>query len=163
MERLATAVLVFVGLGITGCSQLKDNVRPDALVDQTSEGVVLGPEVFPFCGGWVEVFAQVRPLEPTRVVVKASPPAGTDWTVRNAHVVVEAGGGSSGPLRFEGVQEVHIHGGEGRVTSWPLVSVPGKVEDGLKVALVPFEGCPSGQALRGVVLRHHFENVTVSR
>ncbi len=157
MERLTGTFLILLAVVTTSCSHMEKNIRPDKLYDRTNESAVLGPEAFQFCGGWVELWAQVRVGHPTRVLVKASPPTGSSWTIRNAHVVVEPADVQAGPIRFSEPLEFQIHDGEGKVTSWPLVSDLIKIEESLKVAVQPFDGCPSDQSTRGVVLRQSFE------
>lgn len=163
MESLKRALVLF-GLFVFAAScDPAPTVRRNPVADSRNEVEVLGPEAFQFCGGWVEVWAQLRTPHDTRLLLKLSPPVNTHWWIRNANVVVEPVDGASDPIRFTEPQEFEARGGgigQGLVTAWTLDSAAPSAERGLKVALRPFEGCTLGQEVRGVVIRPVLPRVT---
>ncbi len=115
--------------------------------------VLLGPEAFPFCGGWVELRVQHQAGEEDRVFLKAAPPPGQSWKIWNAHVVVEDPARAGEPIRFTELEDLDTAGSKTNVVSWKLNARREDVRAGIRVALKPFEGCAPGQETRGVVLK----------
>jgi len=124
------------------------------LVSLTNTKILLGPDGFSFCGGWVEIWAQVESTWSTSasIFVKASPPNGVNWKLWNAHVIVEHQDQKDTPIRFHGAVKLDIEDDDTNVLRLELSVGSLNLDKGLKVALRPFEGCGVKQEIRGIVL-----------
>lgn len=151
MERIIAVVL----LTLIGPAQAE-------LVKERARGVgvqqLFGPEAFPFCGGWVELWAQREDSGPIDLFVKLSPPEGKVWKAWNAHVVVENQASKPNPIRFASDQTVEFPGDRTNVLhlSMSADGVDRREKEktaAIPVGLRPFEGCATGQLQRGVVLK----------
>lgn len=162
MGKLTSAWFLAILPILTSSCTPPATVKPDSGIREISAGThLLGPESFPFCQGWVEIWAQIRPHQDPLLHLKLSPPNGAKWHVWNSHVVVESDAIPGKPLKFDGFKDFDTSDERGNVVRW-TVDVPSALlgEKGLKVALRPFTGCAADQAIRGVVLKNELPVVT---
>lgn len=145
-----------VALGLlllAACSSVPKD--PARIETHTLEDVLMGPELIEFCGGLVEVWAQVRAFGPSELRLKFSVPQGASWRVHNAHVVVENPARPNVPQRFQSFEQFEAPQKSTNVMRLKMDLESFDPTHGLKVAFRAFEGCASDQAIRGVILREH--------
>ena len=134
-------------------SQLSTAVEsaPKGMAYSVTSKKLFGPEVFPFCGGWVEVFIRVAEdigQRTSEFVLKATPPEGKQWTISNGNIVVENPTVPDEHMKFESLEKFEVKKGGINTHIWKL---PWFLTDKYKVALLPVEGCsdqPHGLVLK---------------
>ena len=117
-----------------------------------SSGILLGPDAFPFCGGYVEIWGTVPYSSIAQLHIKLSPPVGKNWKVWNAHIILEHPDRPDHLLDLSKVDSFDTKEEKGNVLNWNVSLEGMDPSKGLKVAFRPFEGCEGKQEMRGVVL-----------
>jgi hypothetical protein len=146
-----------------GCGVIKLKPEPPQLNDRV---YLLGPEVTPFCGGVVEVWARMDTTSWQRDValyVKASAGgAGGGWEISNDNLVVEQiqEGASLRKRKLKDIKAIEFRNSHKLDTSagtnvgrWDLTVEGLDPSTGLKVFFKPFTGCPQGQAITNIVIK----------
>lgn len=140
MERI---ILFFglIGIQAFGFSQMPKTT-----------GILLGPDSFQFCGGWIELWGTSEFSSEIQLHIKLSPPAGKNWKIWNAHAIVEHPDKPDHLLDLSKVETFDTKNEKGNVAHWTVPLEGLDPRKGLKVAFRPFEGCETKQEMRGVVL-----------
>ncbi len=155
MKRILIVLsLITLNLLSSSCGLLKLKSEPPQINDRIH---ILGPEVAPFCNGWVEVWARVDTTawkREVQVYLKASPANGAGWTITNDHLLIELPKEQASKRRrlrdikqieFDRSTKMEVPSDPSNVGEWRL-SVEGLDPSlGLKVFLKPFDGCPKDQ------------------
>ena len=108
-----------------------------------------GPEVFEFCGGWVEVWIK-RVQWQNELLLKVSPPDGIVWEVANGHIVIAKENNQDESYKFNSFETMKVQKGQNNTHIWKFDA--GNPSE-FKVALLPFTGCQIDQKAKGVVLK----------
>jgi hypothetical protein len=148
MARLIGALILLISCFASAFSHVQ--VAETAPHEYDSKKLY-GPEVFEFCGGWVEILIRMQYWH-SEILVKASPSNNGNWEISNGNILIEDPTKKDEPIRFNDFESFKVKNGEINTHIWKFPKISQQTKS-FNVALLPFTGCSADQKNRGVVLK----------
>lgn len=129
---------------------LASTLNATTLIRELHSKKLFGPEVFSFCGGYIEVWLTRESKTWNQLYIKATPPVDKEWEISNGNIIVELDSKRDEPIRFSDIRTLKVQRGEVNTKVWTfnLEQYYSKI----KVALLPLSKNCEGQKSYGVVL-----------